>query len=178
MLHHSDFVKGTCSICVNSKRERDPAFRTSRNSRYRYEIRRSTQRFDDPQVSEISSAIIHARSLSRAGNVIPDPTELGSSFMPSPRGARISRLPRWGSYIVPWILCARGSQHRNVTLFLSRRESARRSRSVEKYLRRRSARRNPINKLRHFARFSVYAVARDTIPIYSTILYYIFSLLS
>lgn len=99
-------------------RKRDPAFRTSRhfprNSQYRYEIRRSTQRFDDPRVSEISSAIIHARSLSRAGNVIPDPTELGSSFMPSPRGARISRLPRWGSYIVPWILCARGSRHRNV----------------------------------------------------------------
>lgn len=38
--------------------------------------------FDDP-LSEISSTIIHVRSLS-AGNVISDPTKLGSSFMRAP----------------------------------------------------------------------------------------------
>lgn len=38
--------------------------------------------FDDP-LSEISSTITHVRSLS-AGNVISDPTKLGSSFMRAP----------------------------------------------------------------------------------------------
>ncbi|CAL7944403.1 unnamed protein product [Xylocopa violacea] len=51
--------------------------------------------FDDP-LSEISSTITHVRSLS-SGNVISDPTKLGSSFM---------RAPAAREYSTRWVLLA------------------------------------------------------------------------
>ena len=54
--------------------------------------------FDDP-LSEISLTITHVRSLS-AGNVISDPTKLGSSFMRAPAAREYT--PSVGA-VAPWL---------------------------------------------------------------------------
>lgn len=96
MLHHPDIAKGTLNIASyviskKERKERDAAFCGVFRGIPGIGSSARHKGLTIPQVSEISSAIIHARSLSRVANVIPDPTELGSSFTPSPRSARIRR---------------------------------------------------------------------------------------